>query len=81
MKNPRRGVIYSLIISFASVVVIASAGILYTKHVDNLVHESNQQFCQAFAAIDEAYKDAKVTTPAGKRIADEFHKLRVKFEC
>lgn len=81
MKNPRRGVIYSLIMFFASVIVLVSAGFVYINYVDNQVRESNQQFCQVLAAIDEAYKQASVTTPAGKRIAEEFHNLRVKFEC
>jgi hypothetical protein len=78
MNNPRRGVIYSLIISFASVIVVSLGGIFYTNHVDR---ESNQKLCVMIVAVDDAFKDTAPTAPSGLKVADAFHRLRNDLEC
>lgn len=76
--RPVRGVIYSLIIAFVTVVVVSILGIFYTGMVAN---DNNRKWCRALIAIDDAYSESNVTTPAGKRIAEEFRMLRHEFEC
>lgn len=77
-NRPARPVIWSLMISFASMLVISLAGIVYTGYVQG---ENNKQWCKTLIAIDDAYSQANITSPAGRHIAEEFHNLRVEFGC
>lgn len=78
MDNSRRGVVRSLIISFASVVVVSVTGIFYTNHVDR---ESNQKLCVMIIAVDDAFKSTTPTAPSGLKVADAFHRLRNDLRC
>lgn len=78
MKNPRRGVIYSLIISFISVVIITYIGIAYTNYVDR---HSRRDLCEMVVAVDEAFKTTPANQASGQNIAKAFHNLRTKLEC
>lgn len=82
-RNPvARPVVYSLIFVFVAMVVIVAAGIWYTNYATRKSNdENNQKWCTVLVAIDDAYKDANVTSPAGKKIAEAFHMRRVEFNC
>lgn len=77
-RKIKKVILYSIMMTFLSMVAVSIAGILYTGHV---ARENNQQWCRVLGAIDDAYKDANVTSPAGQRIAGEFHNLKISFEC
>lgn len=77
----RKYLIYAITSVFISVVLLAGAGIWYTSSVS---HKNDQRWCRVLVAIDDAYdaiRNSPTVTPAGRRIANEFHQLRVDFRC
>lgn len=76
-----RGALYGLLIVYVCMVAVVVTGLLYTNWVSR---ENNRQWCDVLISIDDAYKGVSnnpTATPAGKHIAEEFHRLREKFEC
>lgn len=74
-------VIYALIMVFVSVVVVSLAGIWYTDHV---ARQNNQKWCALLITVDNAYAEALKNpniSPSGRRIGEEFHRLRIEFRC
>lgn len=80
---------WTLVISFATAVVITIAGLWYTNHVDSqakartdaAIRESNQKWCEIVLLFNNTYKTQPPTTPAGKQLAAYMNKLAVDFGC
>lgn len=73
-----KGAAYGLVVAYVCVIVVAIISALYSNH---LAVENNKKWCHVLVAIDDAYKDANVTSSAGKHIAEEFHQQRLDFKC
>lgn len=76
-----RGALRGLIFAYVSIVAIILTGVLYVNYVNS---RNDRRWCKVLIAIDEAYDQARNnpnTSPAGKHIAEEFHRLRIEFEC
>ncbi len=43
--------------------------------------ESERRWCGVVGALDDAYKESRPQTPAGRRIADSIAQLRTEFGC
>jgi hypothetical protein len=76
-----RGALYGLITVYVCIVGMLIGILLYINYVNQ---RNDHRWCRALIAIDEAYDQARNnpnTSPAGKHIAEEFHRLRIEFEC
>lgn len=75
------GALRGLIFAYVSIVAVILAGVLYVHYVNT---RNDRRWCKVLIAIDEAYDQARSnpnTSPAGRHIAEEFHKLRIDFGC
>lgn len=73
--------LWSLLIAFISVLAVTFSGIVYTNYV---AKQNNRQWCDVLITIDEAYEQVRNnpnTSPVGRNIAEQFHKLRIDFGC
>lgn len=83
MAAPKRPapLLWMLLIVTASILAVTISGIIYTNYV---ARQNNRQWCAVLKSIDDAYEPVANNpnaSPAGKHIADEFHRLRVEFSC
>lgn len=80
---------WTLVISFATAVLITVAGLWYTNYVDEqakdrtnaAIKESNRKWCSIVLLFNNTYKSQPPTTPAGKRLAEYMNTLAIDFEC
>lgn len=80
-QRPTRPLLWSLLIAFASVLAVTFSGIAYSNYV---ARENNRKWCSVLITIDDAYAEALKNpniSPSGRRIGEEFHRLRVQFGC
>lgn len=74
-----KGLLYALLTSFISMIILTFVGIWYTNHVSV---ENNRQWCELVTTLDEAYSGpARPTTELGKKVANSIHKLVISFDC
>ena len=76
-----RVALYALGAVYVCLVAIVIAGILYTNYVNQ---RNNHRWCSVLVSIDDAFQQVSnnpTSTPAGRHIAEEFHRLRIDFEC
>jgi len=73
-----RGALYGLIATYVSSILMVAVAIWYANYVDR---QSNRQWCELIVSIDDAYSGAPATNPSGKKVAEEFHRLRTQFAC
>lgn len=73
-----KGAALGLVFAYLGAITAALVAMGYANHVAT---ENNRKWCHVLIAIDDAYKDANVTSVPGKRIAVEFHQQRLDFEC
>jgi hypothetical protein len=81
---------YAIAVAFIAVVGIAGAGVGYTNHVQKQADkrstaeraDSDRRWCALLGDLDSAYQSSpRPTTPTGRRVAEEIHKLRLSFRC
>lgn len=80
---------WTLVISFATAVVITIAGLWYTNYVDDqakartdaAILESNRKWCDVVILFDDTYRTTPPSTPAGQRLAKFFAERRKDFSC
>lgn len=79
--NITPGAKWGLLISYVSAFLVGLAAIQYANYVNN---HNNQRWCSVLVAIDDAYADASNNpniSKAGRHIGEEFHRLRIEFQC
>lgn len=80
-KISPRQLLYTVSVIVVAILVVTFSGIWYTNYIS---HKNDQRWCSLLQSVDEAYeqvRDNPNASPAGKHIAEEFHKLRVDFSC
>ena len=80
-KRIPKGVLYGLVVTYLCIVAVVVAGILYTNYVND---RNNHRWCAVLKSIDDAYEPVSNNpnaSSAAKHIAEEFHRLRIEFEC
>jgi hypothetical protein len=73
-----RWVIYALIASYLSGIVVTVSTFIYANYVDN---KSNHAWCSVIITLDDTYIKTPPTTDAGRNVALNIHNLRRTFEC
>lgn len=73
-----RGLLWSMLVSFACALVISVSGIVYTGITRA---ENDQQWCELFNVLDKAYQAEPPNTELGKRVARAISNLRDRFDC
>lgn len=77
-KRFNKGVIYSIVVAFMSVVIVALAGIFYTGFVSR---KSDHRWCELLITLDDAYHSTPITNPVGIKVATQIHKLKLDLSC
>lgn len=77
-KSPLKFVLYALLLSFLSAIIVTAGGILYTGYVDS---QSNKRWCSLITLIDDTNIKTPPTTEIGKQYAIEIRKIRNEFGC
>lgn len=74
-----------LVTVFLSVAALATAGVVYTGHVDDkrevAERESDRRWCDLLTTLDEAYSSTPPATELGRRVAASIKTLRVQLDC
>ena len=81
----RRWLVYMLLMTALSSLMMGVIAIEYSNYV---VRKNNQQWCEIVKTLDNGYNAPRPTpsptqsqSPAGKHLAEEFHRLRTDFKC
>jgi hypothetical protein len=78
MSERSRGLLYAVIASYVSSILITAGGLVYMNHVDQ---ESNRKWCKTVVTLDDAYSQTPPQSVVGKQIALSIHDLRTDFGC
>jgi hypothetical protein len=79
LKNPpTRPVWYSLLVLFVVILSTMVFNVWYTNHVQQV---ANQRWCALMVGMDDAYRQVPPTTPTGRNVAAEIHRLRRSLGC
>lgn len=75
----RRPVVYMLVAVLLSSLATAAAALGYSAHQRA---EQDRRWCALLTTLDEAYGTPPgPSTELGRRVAEEIHRLRVRFGC
>ena len=69
---------YSAFIALACAIILGISSYQYSNYVDR---KNKQQWCVVVTTMDDAYKANPPQSVAGKRLAEEFHRMRNDFGC
>mgnify|MGYP001601771065 CR=1 FL=1 len=69
---------YGALIALASAIIIGIGSYQYSNYVDR---KNKQQWCVVVSVMDDAYKANPPQSSAGKKLAEEFHRMRTDFNC
>ena len=70
---------YMLVAILLSSLVTATAALAVSRHEQA---ENDRRWCSLLGDLDSAYQaPPRPTTPTGRKVADEIHRLRVGFGC
>lgn len=84
MSRPLVRFWYAVLVAFVACVACAFAAVLYAAHVQQeserraeLVRvEADRRWCNLLTQLDEAYSSPAPSTPTGRSVAAEIHRLR-----
>jgi hypothetical protein len=78
VRRPSQPVWYSLLAMLVSMVVLTTAGIVYTNRA---TRESERKWCEFITVLDDAWSSTPPQSTLGRAVAASLHKLRTDFGC
>lgn len=77
-KFTRAHVLYAVFVALACAIVMGVASLQYTNYVDR---KNKHQWCAIVETMDDAYTATPPQSVVGKRLAEEFARMRSEFNC